>query len=255
MLIVHEYFRLNKMTINISKTQFINMRAPNKKIPSSSFNFMGFEIQESKSVKYLGLYITNTLQWNEHIGHIIGKISPVVGILSKLRRRLPGEVRRLIYFSLIHSHLNYLVEVWGTRKCDPLKRIQVLQNRSLKAVYGLDRLFSTFKLYSTVGQGILPIAALHYYQVALWVYKIKNRLHYSNLNFTTTVHNHDVRSRMNLVSSAPRTNYGKQRIKILGPKIFNTVPIDIRNVDSISQFKLSLKTWLSDSQQLKLFIR
>ena len=45
-----------------------------------SFTFDEEKIEPSKSAKYLGVLIDNTLKFNEHITYLVSKISHSVGI-------------------------------------------------------------------------------------------------------------------------------------------------------------------------------
>lgn len=236
LLLIYDYLRLNRLTVNIAKTQFINFRAPRKKIPKVSLDFNGTKIEECSSVKYLGLYISNTLNWNEHVDHVARKIVPVIGVMKKIRYKIPSHILRLIYFSLVHSHLNYLVEVWGGR-IGRTNKLQILQNKALKAVYLLHRLFSTDELYRTASGGVLPIRFLHFFQTAVYVFKVNNKLLFSNILFRHIDHDHNTRSHSNLATSYVRTNYGKQRISISGPNTFNKLPNELRILNSIGHFK------------------
>ena len=53
-------------------------------------------------IKYLGLYIDHI-----HINHIQNKIAPCIGILKRLSYTVSAYLLRSVYFSLIHSHLQY----------------------------------------------------------------------------------------------------------------------------------------------------
>ena len=66
----------------------------------------GILVEESE-VKYLGILFDNCLTFNSHIGSITDKISKVVGILWKARS-LP------LNNSLIYTHINYAILIWGS---------------------------------------------------------------------------------------------------------------------------------------------
>ena len=67
---------------------------------------------EQNEIKYLGITFDNTLSFSTHINQITQKISKVVGILWK-GRSLPLNIKLKIYYSLVYSHLNYAILVWG----------------------------------------------------------------------------------------------------------------------------------------------
>ena len=53
------------------------------------------------------------LKLKTHINNITQKIGKVVGVLWK-GRSLPLSIKLKIYYSLIHSQLNFAILVWGS---------------------------------------------------------------------------------------------------------------------------------------------
>ena len=51
------------------------------------------------------------------------RCSRIIGILNKLKRLLPLNIKIMLYNTLILSHLNYGLTAWGYR-CDRLKKLQ-----------------------------------------------------------------------------------------------------------------------------------
>lgn len=248
LVVLFEYFRINKLSVNVKKTKFIQFRAPHRAIDTTEICINGNVIQESKSLKYLGLIINNTLDWNQHIEHITNKISPVVGIMRKFRNKLPTSVLRLIYFSLVQSHISYMLEIYGSQNGINMKTLQRLQNKAIKHMYRLDIRTSTLLLYSSISRGILPIKAMYIYELGIWMYKnIQNKLK-SNLYFQKQQHDHATRTQSNLCLPKVRTNYAKQRIEYIGSLTFNSIPVEIKSSPTVSIFKNKLKTWIIDTK-------
>ena len=92
-----------------------------------------------KSTKYLGITIDNTLTFKEHINNIISSVKKFCGIFYKFRSRLPLTCLKTIYFAMIHSHLNYGIEIYANTYnsfLEPLVKInnkilRILQNKPL----------------------------------------------------------------------------------------------------------------------------
>ena len=82
-------------------------------------------------MKFLGVIIDNHLTWNQHINEVANKISRTSGILRKLKNYLPSNILLLIYRSLVESHLNYGITLWGFGN---LTRLKKLQKQSIRAV-------------------------------------------------------------------------------------------------------------------------
>ncbi|KAJ8891151.1 hypothetical protein PR048_010665 [Dryococelus australis] len=128
LVVLSEYFRINKLVINADKTNYViftssrsnhNINTPLQKTSK--------QITRAHYVKYLGLYIDEYLNW---------KYLPDVGILWRLRG-IPVEIKNTIYNSLINSHLQYLCMAWGSASKSDLKPLQIVQNKAVKAVHDL----------------------------------------------------------------------------------------------------------------------
>jgi hypothetical protein len=88
-------------------------------------------VTKSTLVKYLGIYIDPLLSFKAHIGAVVRKCSCIVGILSRLHGCLNMPVQRLIYFSLIHSHLNYGFIIWSHTYNVHLDRLLKIEKRAV----------------------------------------------------------------------------------------------------------------------------
>ena len=71
-------------------------------------------LTEKSHVKYLGIEIDSTLTWKTHIENLSTKISKAIGLLYKIRYFVNIKIMRMLYYSLIYSHLTYDIEVWGS---------------------------------------------------------------------------------------------------------------------------------------------
>ncbi|KAJ8898460.1 hypothetical protein PR048_003820, partial [Dryococelus australis] len=102
-----KYFRLNKLTLNVGKTMYILFKSPRMKLLTS------------KSLVIDG----------NHVDYVLSNILHAVGVLKRLRYRgIPVSTRKVIYYSLIHSHLQYHSLVWGSASKTVLKPLQIAQN-------------------------------------------------------------------------------------------------------------------------------
>ena len=57
-------------------------------------------------------------------------------------------------------------------------------------------------------------------------------------------------SRLNLEIPRYRTSHSRQSIALAGPKIWNTIPLEIKSQDSYDSFKRSIKMYLLQQQNL-----
>ena len=69
---------------------------------------MNFRVSRQKtntatSVKYLGVYLNDSLSWETHFKNVIHKLNRAIGLLSKVRHYTSKFLLKGIYYSLFNS--------------------------------------------------------------------------------------------------------------------------------------------------------
>ena len=118
-----------KLLLNINKTHVMSFsfkhNATNLKIRINDT-----EIEKKRTTKFLGVQIDDKLNWKDHISHICNKVSKTIAILRKVRSVFRLNVLKMIYMSLIYSHINYCILIWGSAEksiVEPLFKLQKKQ--------------------------------------------------------------------------------------------------------------------------------
>ena len=62
------------------------------------------------------------------------KIARSIFALNEIKNILPIEIRRLVYNTLIKSHLEYGIIIWGSSRCEQLKKVKILQKKAVRNV-------------------------------------------------------------------------------------------------------------------------
>ena len=75
-----------------------------------------FEIVRESVTKFLGILIDENLISKYHIEHVCNKVSKSIGIMYKSRNILSKRLMKQLYFSFIHSYLNYANTPWASTK-------------------------------------------------------------------------------------------------------------------------------------------
>ena len=88
----------------------------------------GDSIEQVNNYKYLGVMITSTLKWDEHIDRISLKAKRLLGYLYRVfYRNVEAKYLLQLYISLVRQHLEYASQVWDPytqRNIDHLENIQ-----------------------------------------------------------------------------------------------------------------------------------
>ena len=90
------WFKSNMLSLNAIKTNF--MLFGFKPIPSTSTQFElrldGNVLERVKVTKFLGVYVDEKLKWNDHINHVVSKVSRGLGMLGRVRNVLSNDVMK-----------------------------------------------------------------------------------------------------------------------------------------------------------------
>ena len=243
-----DWCRFNKMIINPDKSHYILVT--NKCVPSDPIIKLGQEnIQRVGSCKYLGMFIDEKLKYHDLLAHMKSKLRQLKGISFRLRKFLDRKTARNFYFSMVYSTVTYCISVWGgvlccTRRGDELQKLQT------SIVKNLFNEFSSNNMCIFKTNEILKLIDVYKFYVSLYMYKIlKLDLHptlSNDLNLRINEHMYGTRNRENFVHQFPRTENIRINYEYMFPKIWNSIPSNIKDATSLSVFKKRLKQYFLD---------
>ena len=72
-------------------------------------------------MKFLGVLSDDNLSWKEHIKYLEDKIAKNIGLMCRAKPFLNKESLLALYYSYIHSYLNYANLAWGSTYLTNLK--------------------------------------------------------------------------------------------------------------------------------------
>ena len=78
---ISEWLKINKLSLNIKKTQFMIFTNKNASKPNIDLKIDGHKIEQTVKTKFLGVIIDSQLTWKFHINYICGKIAKGIGII------------------------------------------------------------------------------------------------------------------------------------------------------------------------------
>ena len=106
-------------------------------------------IKQVHDTKFLGVTIDENLNWDKHIKHLKQKLYHSVSTLSLLRKNLPQDLYKDIYFTLFESHLTYCISVWGGIQLHRYEQLHRIQKKAIRILFGdLDAYKDEFKTWS-----------------------------------------------------------------------------------------------------------
>ena len=133
------WFQQHGMKVNAAKTEFI-MFGDNRQLKRIEqppvLTFMGEQIQCSKNVRNLGVFMDETLSWDHHIKTITDRCFGILIGLSHVKHILPIELLPRIVDCLVMSHVRYCVQVYGSASVTSIKKIQRIFNFAARVISG-----------------------------------------------------------------------------------------------------------------------
>ena len=247
---IFHWLLANKLSVNYDKTNFMIFKPTsviNDYILNNNLtlNLNSKLIQRTSTVKYLGMYLDEDMNWNEHIKSLIPRVSSLIGIVYRKRYLLPDRCKKSLYMSLVYPILLYGIEIYANVPYSTLKPLIVKCNSLLRILQHKPRRFNTIDLYKNYNT--LPIDLLYklsilklihrclYHQTALP--SVINKLFIKN----DSVHHHNTR-RMH--SFHLKRDCSRKSIEYIGPSLWANLPLNIAECSSEVAFITSCKSHL-----------
>ena len=105
-------------------------------------------LYKAKYLRYLRIKIDKNLNWKIHIHDLVSKLNRANAVLVKLRYFVNSEILRSPYFTIFHSHSNYVCIAWGLH--DFLNKKCLLSKKKHLELYILRLLILTLHLCSKI---------------------------------------------------------------------------------------------------------
>ena len=247
------WLKLNKLTLNVAKTKYIIFSSTMRlhKLKNKHHNALIINdqtVERVNNIKFLGVILTDNLKWDKHINMLANKLSKSIGILTKLKYFLPSNILLKIYNILVLPHLNYCIGVWGNTESYNLERLFLLQKKAIRSIGHTGFLDHTAPLFKRFK--LLKIKEMVRFSIGKFMYKYNNKAspHICDDIFTKCSEVHDYKTRQSnsglIKIPAHKTALFGKSLSVSGPKIWNSIPSNIRNAQSFNSFKMKYKIHL-----------
>ena len=126
---IKEWCDLNKLSINIKKTNYMIVKSPKKKSGNINIrlpNKYGNSdiIEKRDHIKYLSILLDEQLSWKHHIAYGCSRIAQNTEIFSKLRHYMSLAQLKQLYYSLVYPYISYASLACGSGFKTQIKKVQ-----------------------------------------------------------------------------------------------------------------------------------
>ena len=248
---VNDFFKANKLKLNVEKTKMVCFRKKGKTINEVPIMLDGAKLSYNDSATFLGITLDCNLNWEQHCIAVANKIARNSGLLNRLKHYLPKASLKILYDSLVSSHFLYGLEVWGACPAKMKKRLTVIQKKCVRIISKAN--WNSHSEPRMKELKILKFEDQHLFQCATLVFDMLNKNapdifdlqkeQYLNTELTT-------RSSVNKPNNIRLLSYSNSQLKSfssLAPAFWNTLSESLQAAESRNLFKSTLKrTFLSD---------
>ena len=130
----------NGLSLNPTKTEYMLVQRKSALAENFSMTFGGTEIQESTSIKFLGIHLSKDLQGRGHLDSLKLGINGKIAVIRKLRHYFPRRTLYRLIEANISSRLFYAIECWldctSAKGQHLIDEVDVLIKHSIRAAHG-----------------------------------------------------------------------------------------------------------------------
>lgn len=228
------------LTLNVTKTKFINFSIHSSSQPSPhTINIKAHYckldnnsecdcelLQETESIRYLGLTVDKHLKWREHITSLAGRIRRLLYIFKTLRYICDDKLLLSVYYAYCQSLISYGLMGWGGANKTLMLIIERAQRAILKVMKFKSFMFPTSLLYTE-----LPILTVR----QLYIKSLINEQHRKS-----TIDSQ--KRRKDRVYEIPyhKTAFGQSFFPFQAPYLYNKISRDLL-LRNLTRYELNKK--------------
>ena len=201
------------------------------------------------SARLLGILIDENLNYKDHFKYLHGRVTKAVFSLRIMRHLLDKRHLKLLYNAYLKSAIEYGSILFTKVTKATMKPIIILQKKAIRIICNAGYRDSTAPLFKI--EKILPFENIIFYNICRFMHDFS----FNNLprDFDGTwqkineIHAHVTRNNNNFFIVNTNKNYLKKFPLFHFPKLWNTLPNNIKEMESRKCFAKELYDYLIDN--------
>ena len=201
-------------------------------------------IKSSTHRRLLGVIIDNKLKFDLHVSKLCAKASQKLNALARMTSFMNFNKKKLLMNSFVISQFNYCPLVWMFHNRTLNNRINRIHEKALRIVYS-DSSSSFADLLHK--DSSVTIHQRNLQSLATELYKIKNDMAPEITQDIFPVYNpkYNLRNNREFTGrNAKSVYYGTETLSFIGYKIWQQIPVRIKEMSSLQSFKYQIKKWV-----------
>ena len=241
----------NRFVINVQKSSvmIICSRQKRKFINVDNFNLKlyGSILPLVSQQKILGLTIDDNLTWKEHIVSLCNRLSSLTDLLYRILTFLDLESRLLFYNSYILPRIDYCLNIWGSASKELLDKIFKIQKRAGRSILCVSPETSSTCVFDKLRwMSVYQRIIYHKYLVMCSIINNLSPVYLKQFIQCRHISQYHLRSDFsnNLSLPFPHTELFKKSLQYSGAKLWNALPVNVKESKGLVDFKIKCKQYI-----------
>ena len=233
----------NEMIANPNKFHALFVKKDQTDTFGINLDFLGQSIQSEKSVKLLGVTLDYKLNFDPHISNICKKAASQLNVLKRLKSFIGSAEKEILVQSFVCSNFNYCPLVWYFSTSKSLQKIEKIQERALRFLHN-DHVSSYKDLLLKSNRCTMLVSRQR--KLCIEIFKTLKKLNPAFMNdiFSVRTSNYSLRNPNSLNHFRPnQVTFGSNSLKVIGPKIWNCLPNELKSAENLNSFQNMIKQW------------
>ena len=229
------------MVFNVDKCKAMSICRNSKKF-EYKYTLYGKTIESVEIFKDLGVNVSSSLNWHNHIDSIVAKANRINGLIKRtVGYSAPHNVTLNLYKSLSRSNLEYCSPVWSPQTSGDVFRIEQIQRSMTR--YILHNPSNLHYKERCEKLNIIPLSYRREISDLVLFYKGLHHLNEFNIDDFVDVQEHNSRRNSNVSSGMllrmpiVRTDKFKSSYYNRIVMEWNILPVDVKSSPSLNIFK------------------
>ena len=244
--LVYQWLCCNKLSLHVGKTSSMIICSRQKRLylkdSKCELSLSNDPIEQTTSLKYLGVTIDQDLRYDVYIKELINKLNRALGVLRRAAYYVNQTTRVTLFNTLVLPYIDYCSTVWynNVSKTD-IKKLQRLQNVGMRIILECEHKTPTIDMLNTLQW--LSIEQRMLYNMCCLTWKIINKQvpqYLQNIvHFSSSIHGYNTRSatgKKDLFKNRCHAN----SLEGNASRTWNDLPPKIRDVKDFCKFKKQL---------------
>ena len=241
----------DRLLLNDDKTEFLLLgtRQQLAKVNIATITVGNTEVTSGTAVKNLGAWLDSTLGMLTHISKTCSAAFYYLHNISRIRKFLSLEDTKTLVHAFVTSRVDYCNSLLYGTPASHLNKVQRVLNAAARLVCRAPRYCRITPLMRELHW--LPIRQRIHFKMLLFTFKAIHGiapLYIQDLVQVKSQGAYNLRSSRAVLLDAPsirtKVTLGDRAFQVAAPKLWNSLPSELRLINNIDIFKRRLKTYL-----------